>query len=78
VASDSAHITSGVSQGSVLGPFLFYLFMIDMTFMTTYMLIMFSFTFRVNDVMGDCVARLNNDLDHIHRWSMSNGFLLTV
>jgi hypothetical protein len=26
--------------------------------------------------MGDCVARLNDDLARIHRWSMSNGLLL--
>jgi hypothetical protein len=26
--------------------------------------------------MGDCVARLNDDLARIHRWSMSNVLLL--
>jgi hypothetical protein len=28
------------------------------------------------DVIGDCVARLNDDLTRIHRWSISNGLLL--
>jgi hypothetical protein len=28
------------------------------------------------DVIGDCVARLNDDLARIHRWSISNGLLL--
>jgi hypothetical protein len=26
--------------------------------------------------MGDCVARLNDDMARIHRWSISNGLLL--
>jgi hypothetical protein len=28
------------------------------------------------DVMVDCVVRFNDDLAHIHRWSMSNGLFL--
>jgi hypothetical protein len=28
------------------------------------------------DVMGDCVARLNDDLARIYRWSISNGLLM--
>jgi hypothetical protein len=70
-------LISGIPQGSFVGPLLFCLFMNDISEMMkhckNHIQLYISGKY---DVMGDCVARLNDDLDRIHRWSMSNGLLL--
>jgi hypothetical protein len=82
VASDSAHITSGVPQGSVLEPLLFCLFMNDISEVMMhckYHIYADDVQLYISgryDVMGDCVAKLNDDLARIHRWSISNSLFL--
>jgi hypothetical protein len=82
VASDSAHITSGVPQGLVLGPLLICLFMnaiLEVMRHCKYHIYVDDVQLYISgryDVMADCVARLNDDLARIHGWSMSNGLLL--
>jgi hypothetical protein len=82
VASDSAHITSGVPQGSLLGRLLFCLFMNDISEVMNhckYHIYVDDVQLYISgkyDVMSDCVARLNDDLTRIHSWSLSNGLLL--
>jgi hypothetical protein len=81
VAYDIAHVTSGVSQGLVLEPLLFCLFMNDISEVVrhcknhTYADDVQHYISGKYDIMGDCVARLNDDLARNHRWSMSNGLL---
>jgi hypothetical protein len=73
VASDSAHITSGVPQGSVLGHLLFCLFMNDISGVMRrrkhhiYVDDVQLYILGKYDVIGDCVARLNEGLDRINR-----------
>jgi hypothetical protein len=82
VASDSAHITSGVTQGLVLEPLLFCSFINDILEVMRhckYHTYADDFQLYISgkyDVLGDCFAILNDDLALNHRWSMSNGLLL--
>jgi hypothetical protein len=82
--SDSAHITSEILRGSVLGPLLLCLFMNDISevighckyhIYADYVHVQLYISGNY-DVMGDYVARLNNDLVRFHRWIMSSGLLL--
>jgi hypothetical protein len=72
VAIYSAHITSGYRRVSFLGPLLFCLFMKHCKYQ--YHIYADDVQLYISgkyDVMGDCVAKLNDDLARIHRWSMS-------
>jgi Reverse transcriptase (RNA-dependent DNA polymerase) len=78
-ASSFLPLSSGVVQGSVLGPLLFSLFINDITSFITnckYHLyaddVQLYISCKPNDI-ASCVSLMNEDLHKIHRWSVSNG-----
>lgn len=78
--SDSYEITSGVPQGSNLGPLLFLLFINDLPRVTTCEVLMFADDVKVFDIIksvDDC-QHLQNNLELIVRWSEKNRLDLNI
>ena len=73
--STSAPVTSGVPQGSVLGPILFLVFINDMPECVKSRARLFaddSIVYRNINSKDDCTA-LQDDLDALHKWEMEWG-----
>jgi hypothetical protein len=71
--SESAKVTSGVPQGSVLGPVLFILYVNDMPNSVTSRLIMYADDTKLYRPISSNqdVTLLQQDLDALHEWSSS-------
>ena len=75
--SDEAPVTSGVPQGSVLGPILFLVYINDMPEYIKSSCRLFaddSIIYRVIQGLRDC-ATLQDDLDRLHQWELDWGML---
>ena len=73
--SDEAPVTSGVPQGSVLGPILFLVYINDMPEYIKSSCRLFaddSIIYRVIQGLRDC-ATLQDDLDRLHQWELDWG-----
>ena len=72
--------SSGVPQGSNLGPLLFLLFVNDITEVVSAGNLLFADDFKIYRViksLDDCVA-LQNDLDNVYQWCLLNRLFLNT
>ena len=70
-ASDWLHVTSGVPQGSVLGPLLFLIYINDIDFGVSSKISKFADDTKLGGkalTIGDCET-IQKDLDHLNNWS---------
>ena len=70
VKSSSANISSGVPQGSVLGPLLFLLYINDMSEVVSSNIRLFAddaLIYNLIESDSDCI-QLQNDLNQIEKW----------
>ena len=82
VASDTRFISTGVPQGSILGPLLFTIFINDLpknsTFFSTRLYADDTFLTASGNDLDSLLREINNNLPAVYEWSCSNKLTLNL